>query len=77
MDYTEQGVPSDERLNKKTVVESSHFSLMDGILYFVDGGRGSNLWIVVPEAVKKTHVGSLAEHFAARSLYNTLSQVYW
>ena len=75
-------LPSDERLTKKTVVESSQFSLMDGILYFVDGGRGSNLQIVVPEAVKKklmeeTHAGSLAGHFTARSLYNTLSWVYW
>ena len=49
VDYMEQGVlPSDERLAKKTVVESSQFSLMDGILYFVDGGRGSNPRIVVP-----------------------------
>ena len=77
VDYMEQGVlPSDERLAKKTVVESSQFSLMDGILYFVDGGRGSNLWIVVPEAFKKklieeTHAGSLTGHFAARSLYTT------
>ena len=49
VDYMEQGVlPSDERLAKKTVVESSQFSLMDEILYFVDGGRGSNPQIVVP-----------------------------
>ena len=79
----EQGVlPSDERLAKKTVVESSQFSLMDGILYFVDSGRGSNPWIAVPEAFKKklieeTHAGSLAGHFTARSLYNTLPRVYW
>ena len=49
VDYKEQGVlPSDERLTMKTVVESSQFSLMDGILYFVDdGGRGSisRLWL--------------------------------
>ena len=29
-------LPSDERLAKKTVVESSQSSIMDGILYFVD-----------------------------------------
>ena len=42
--------PSDERLGKKTVVESSQCSMMDGILYFADGGGDSNLRIVVPEA---------------------------
>ena len=35
------------------MLESFQFSLMDGILYFVNGTWGSNLWIVVPEAVKK------------------------
>ena len=83
IEYIEQDVlPSDEKLARKVVLERSRFSLMDGVLYFVDGARGGNLRIVVPDTVKEklmeeAHAGSLAGHFAARSLYNTLSRMYW
>ena len=83
MEYMKKDVlPSDETLAKKVVFESPCFSLMDGVLYFVDGGRGGNPRIVVPDGVEEklmeeAHTGSIAGHFAARSLYNTLSRVYW
>ena len=83
IEYIEQDVlPSDEKLARKVVLERSRFSLMDGVLYFVDGARGGNLRIVVPDTVKEklmeeAHAGSLAGHFAASSLYNTLSRMYW
>ena len=55
--------------------------MMDGILYFVDAGKDSNLWIVVPVAKEADGRDacwkSCWAFYCVRSLYNTLSWVCW
>lgn len=78
----EGSLPEDEAKAKKMVLEKERFSLLEGVLYYVDAGGQHRLRIVVPKSMretlmKETHSGPFGGHFAARGLYNTLSRLYW
>ena len=63
-------------------LERPRFALVDGVLYYVDSTRGNRPRIAVPdslrsELMREAHAGSLSGHFAAKSLYDTLTRSYW
>ena len=83
VEYLEQGIlPADEKAARKMVLERPRFALVDGVLCYVDSARGNRSRIAVPDSLKselmrEAHAGSLSGHFAAKSLYDTLTRLYW
>ena len=81
--FLESGeLPADEKLAKRLVLRGPQFSLVDGVLYFIDARLGHRQRLVVPKAYQQTlmaeiHSGACSGHFAAKSLYATLSRLYW
>ena len=81
--YLESGeLPTDEKLAKRLVLRGPQFSLVNGVLYFIDARLGHRQRLVVPKAHQQTlmeeiHSGACSGHFAARSLHATLSRLYW
>ena len=72
-------LPTDERLEKSLVLESSRFTLQGGVLFYVDAAWENSLRLAVPadsqkKLMKEIHGGSLSGHFAARSMYNILAR---
>ena len=73
--FLEQGTLStDEATAKRCVLESSHFTLLDGVLYHCNKARGGILFVVVPQVLrhvllKELHVGCFGGHFAAKGLH--------
>ena len=79
----EQGtLPSDEQRAKKLLLERSHYTLVDKVLYFVDPKPPHRQRIVVPKdlrlkIIEEIHAGSFGGHFALKGTYGTLSQHYY
>ena len=81
--YFEDGnLPEDDQLARRIVLENNHFTVIDGLLFFVDT-QGSNNWrLVVPKKlqevlVREQHAGKFAGHFAERKTFATLRTQYW
>ena len=75
-------LPSDQKRADRLVKEKESFLIMDNILYFVDAKDKQRLRLAVPKSLrdalmKEAHSGRFGGHFAARSLFRTLSQHYW
>ena len=66
----------------KLVVQSFSFTLIDGILYFVDSSRENRRRAVVPsqlrsEILEENHSGPMAGHFSGTRLYKSLVKYWW
>ena len=81
--YLEQdALPDDAETAKKLVAESSQFTLIDGVLYYVDHRRNNQRRTVVPQQLRETvlqhaHGGVYGGHFSGPKVYNTLEGKWW
>ena len=81
--YLEKGeLPADEKKARKLVLESSRFSIIDGVLYFVDNSRQNRLRLAAPMSIhekllKENHSEMFSGHFSVKSLYEKLAKRYW
>ncbi len=76
-----QQLPEEDRRAKKVAAQAFQFTLLDGILFYVNP-KDNTRRAAVPEhlregIMKENHDGPLAGHFAGRRLYNTLSRHWW
>ena len=74
-------LPSDEAKAKRCILESSQFSMVEGVLYQVNSAHGGTLCLVVPQVLQQqileeVHRGSFGGHFAPKGLHATLSRRY-
>ena len=75
-------VPDDPDKAWKLAAKASQFTIVNGILVYVDHPRGDRRRVVVPEHLKEkilreSHGGIYSGHFAGPKLYNTLSRQWW
>ena len=80
--YMETGtLPDDNRVAKKLMLDTSNFTVLNGVLYFIDPSS-KNLRLAVPQLLRQTllvesHAGAFSGHFAVRGLYKKLRRQYW
>ena len=73
-------LPSDEKKARKLVLESDRYTILDGVLHYVDNSRGNRLRVAAPSAICETLLQenhSQAGHFAAKGVYEKLARRYW
>ena len=75
-------LPADEKKARRLVMESDRFTIIDGVLYFIDSSRSHRTRIAAPSTIQETllqesHSGSLAGHFSPKSVYEKLARRYW
>ena len=64
------------------MLQADQYTILDGVLYYVDISRGNRRRISAPSAIHGTlfqenHSGSLAGHFAAKGVHEKLARCYW
>ena len=83
IDFLESGtLPEDATRARKLSLQESLFTLVNGILYFIDPKHKNQKRTVVPRHLRKqilreTHSGSYGGHFSGQRLYNTLMTHWW
>ena len=83
MEYLgQERLPDDPEHSRKLVAKASQFTLIDGILFYVDGKRGHKRRVVVPhhlreKLLQESHGGVYGGHFSGPKLYNTLIRHWW
>ena len=81
--YLEQGtLPDDPHQSQKIAALSIHFTLLDGILYYIDSKSNNQKRAVAPQAVqlqilKEGHSGLTGGHFSGKRTYNALARHWW
>ena len=75
-------LPSDRKEAHRITVQALQFTVIDGLLYFVDPKAGSRKRVVVPahlreSILKESHGGVYAGHFSGGKLYNTICRSWW
>ena len=76
-------LPDNEARAHKIAAQAPHYSLVSGILYYIDPRKRSCEQTVLPQHLQKTviaetHGRPFIGHFALNKLYNTLAaQWYW
>jgi len=82
-DYLELGrLPEDGKEAQKVVAQAFSFTIVDGVLYFVDAKRGNRKRVAVPvhlrqKMLQENHGGVMAGHFSGAKLFNALSHHWW
>ena len=74
-------IPHDTRHATKFALDAPNFTLIDGVLYFIDPSSKS-LRLAIPQSLRSTiltesHAGAFSGHFAVRGLYKKLAKQYW
>ena len=84
MEYLgQERLPDGPEHSRKLVAKASQFTLIDGILLYVDGKHGHKRRVVVPhhlreKLLQESHGGVYGGgHFSGPKLYNTLIQHWW
>ena len=75
-------LPDNPALARKIAAQSTQFTLLGGILYFINQKKNSRKRAVVPVQLRTTliegvHGGPLARHFSSQRVFNTLSRTWW
>ena len=75
-------LPADENKARKIAAQAPSFSLLNGILYFVDSKNKNRKRCVVPvqmrqQLMEENHSGPMAGHFSADKLYKTMATHWW
>ena len=75
-------LPSDDKQARKIALQSSNFTIEDGVLYFLDSKHNHRKRAVVPghlreRVMKEVHSGPFSGHFSGNRLYNVLARVWW
>ena len=81
-DYLEHGVLPVEKSAKKLILESRHFEVIQGVLYYEPPTISGRLCVVVPEGLSQTllkeaHSGCFGGHFAFKKVYDRIRRNYW
>ena len=80
--FLESGCLSEDKQRaRKIAAQEPSFTLLDGILYFLDSRRGGRR-VVVPrhlrqDILEENHSGPMAGHFSGERLYKTLMRHWW
>ena len=84
IDFVEKGtIPTDANLARKIASTADHYTVTDGILYYLDPKRDSQKRAVASKALQQDimreyHGGFMGGHFSAKRLYKTLvTRWYW
>ena len=83
LQFVQEGIlPTDSKRQKLLVLEAPRFSVMEGILHYVDPPRKNRPRIAVQELMSRelleeAHSGGVAGHFAIKGLYEKLARRYW
>ena len=75
-------LPSDDKQARKIALQSSNFTIEDGVLYFLDSKHNHRKRAVVPghlreRVMTEVHGGPFSGHFSGNRLYNVLTRVWW
>ena len=75
-------IPDNHSRAKKLVARESLFTLVDGILYYLDHRRDNRKRVAVPrhlreKVLQESHRGVYSGHFAGNKLYNNLVKHWW
>ncbi len=76
--YLEQGaLPSEETVARRTVLESEHYEVIQGVLHFEPVAFPGCLCVVVPKWLRpkllhEAHASCFAGHFSAKKVYDRL-----
>ena len=75
-------LPADENKARKVAAQAPSFSLLNGILYFVDSKNKNRKRCVVPvqmrtQLMEENHSGPMAGHFSADKLYKRMAIHWW
>ena len=78
----EEKLPDEPDSAKKLVAKECQFSIIDGILYFIDHRHDYQRRVAVPRHLREnllqeTHGGVYAGHFSAPKLYKLLLRHWW
>ena len=79
--YLESGQLPGEQDSKRVVLESCHYDIIKGVLYYEPPTVPGQLCIVVPESLKRSilqeaHCTNLAGHFAFQKVYDRICRHY-
>ena len=81
--FLEFGIlPEDEGSAKSVAAQALHFTVVDNVLYYVDGRKGGHRRAAVPRHLQQSlledsHAGKMAGHFSGARLYSTLCRSWW
>lgn len=81
--YVKHGrLPKDRVRAQKIVLQQSLFSVVDGVLYYVDPKQGNRKRAVAPKSLQKrlleeTHSGPFGAHFSGQRIFNVLVTSWW
>ena len=83
IDFLEKGaLPTDDGRARKISLRESLFTIIDGILYFIDPKSKTQKRAVVPKQLRtpilrETHSGSYGGHFSGQRLHHALMERWW
>lgn len=81
--FIERGrLPPEENKARKMALQRSLFTVVEGVLYYVDPKRNNRKRAVVPQHLQKrlleeTHAGPYGAHFSGQRMFNTLVFSWW
>ena len=80
--FLQEGILPDNNCKKqKLALQASLFTVLDGVLYYIDSRRNCERAVVPKhlreEIMKENHSGIMAGHFSGNRLYNTLVRQWW
>ena len=81
--FLEKGeLPADNNQARKIAAQGPLFTLVNGVLYYLNPKHGDRKRAVVPEHLRHTvmeenHGGPMAGHFSGNRLYSTLARRWW
>ena len=75
-------LPTDSKLARKLAAQAESFTLIEGILYFIDSRRGDRKRCAVPKHLRQkvmddSHRGPMSGHFSGPKLYQALMRHWW
>ena len=75
-------LPDDNKVARKVAIQATCFTIIDGVLYFVDNKRNNRKRCVVPrhlrnQIMEENHSGPMSGHFSGQKLYNALVTHWW
>lgn len=80
LEYLTDGtLPSNDKIARRIILESQHYSLVDNVLHHENSGR---MCVVVPKElrsslIEEAHGGLFAGHFGVKKVYDRLKRYTW
>ena len=75
-------LPLEETIARKLALQRSLFTIVEGVLYYVDPKRDNRKRAVVPKHLRKrileeVHAGPYGAHFSGQRMFSTLVSSWW